>query len=625
MEGTEPGALPSALDYFMSPRAPQPAPQFDFRKLGASFSGRDEERRSPEPVMAPERRDPSAWPLGLGVQFVNPATGKKRVQCSVCLKTFCDKGALKIHFSAVHLREMHKCTVEGCSMMFSSRRSRNRHSANPNPKLHSPHVRRKISAHDGRSSQPFPLLPALARLPPALLPPELAARLPHPRAPPLPPARPTAMPPRVPLDELRNFSEIEKMYRRPPSAEDSRGPIDFAHKFSAYDDEEGVDAVEYECSDSESEVRERQSERSVSPPDIRLDCGDQPEDLSVHRNRDDEASKTSKRSETAVTPEEKASPSAPNKRKRKSGNPTRCSQADDYTASDDESGAFDTAESADAHPLSLKKQKSDSWSLKSAGDGDSVVEPRPTRPDSESDEESIAAGCGLRLRSDLYTPSDSGSEPPAPLEPAPDPDVPVDDEHPGRCVACGKVFRDHFILRAHYRSEHRMPFRPPPYDFDGQYTTRLGRPLHVSPEERSPFSMNAELLGKLYADIKGLASTLESLGRGGSSEAALPGYVADTMRFYSRNLSALQAGLFPPLAERGFFPPPFLTAGAPPGRTSLSREPASPLSASSPPAVPALPAPVGPTSAPTRTADFRRMTSLCERQEQLYQHHVPVS
>ena len=60
---------------------------------------------------------------------------KKRVQCNVCMKTFCDKGALKIHFSAVHLREMHKCTVGGCTMMFSSRRSRTRHSSNPNPKL----------------------------------------------------------------------------------------------------------------------------------------------------------------------------------------------------------------------------------------------------------------------------------------------------------------------------------------------------------------------------------------------------------------------------------------------------------------------------------------------------------
>lgn len=48
-------------------------------------------------------------------------------------------------------------------MMFSSRRSRNRHSANPNPKLHSPYLRRKISAYDGRSlrasSYNGPMLP----------------------------------------------------------------------------------------------------------------------------------------------------------------------------------------------------------------------------------------------------------------------------------------------------------------------------------------------------------------------------------------------------------------------------------------------------------------------------------
>lgn len=48
-------------------------------------------------------------------------------------------------------------------MMFSSRRSRNRHSANPNPKLHTPHLRRKISPHDGRTHQgPLLGLPTLA-------------------------------------------------------------------------------------------------------------------------------------------------------------------------------------------------------------------------------------------------------------------------------------------------------------------------------------------------------------------------------------------------------------------------------------------------------------------------------
>lgn len=102
-------------------------------------------------------------PNDFGISYIDPSTGKKRIQCNVCFKTFCDKGALKIHFSAVHLKEMHKCTVEGCVMMFSSRRSRNRHSANPNPKLHSPYLRRKISAYDGRSlrasSYNGPILP----------------------------------------------------------------------------------------------------------------------------------------------------------------------------------------------------------------------------------------------------------------------------------------------------------------------------------------------------------------------------------------------------------------------------------------------------------------------------------
>ena len=83
------------------------------------------------------------WQNTLGYGGVMMATnGKKRVLCSACNKSFCDKGALKIHYSAVHLKEMHRCTIEGCNMLFSSRRSRNRHSANPNTKLHMDHKRR---------------------------------------------------------------------------------------------------------------------------------------------------------------------------------------------------------------------------------------------------------------------------------------------------------------------------------------------------------------------------------------------------------------------------------------------------------------------------------------------------
>ncbi|XP_058481665.1 zinc finger protein basonuclin-2-like isoform X1 [Solea solea] len=78
----------------------------------------------------------------------SPAGSRKgRVYCGVCGKSFYDKGTLKIHYNAVHLKIKHRCTVSGCTMVFSSLRSRNRHSANPNPRLHTG------SNRDGPSEQ----------------------------------------------------------------------------------------------------------------------------------------------------------------------------------------------------------------------------------------------------------------------------------------------------------------------------------------------------------------------------------------------------------------------------------------------------------------------------------------
>lgn len=106
----------------------------------SQMSSRNEAKVPSRPSYHPYHRQqhPSKGPKVLKLPTVPSGSGKRRVECQQCHKSFCDKGALKIHFSAVHLREMHKCTVAGCTLMFSSRRSRNRHSNNPNPKLHTP-------------------------------------------------------------------------------------------------------------------------------------------------------------------------------------------------------------------------------------------------------------------------------------------------------------------------------------------------------------------------------------------------------------------------------------------------------------------------------------------------------
>ncbi|KAK1327814.1 hypothetical protein QTO34_012722 [Cnephaeus nilssonii] len=54
------------------------------------------------------------------------------IACHLCQKTYSNKGTFRAHYKTVHLRQLHKCKVPGCDTMFSSVRSRNRHSQNPN-------------------------------------------------------------------------------------------------------------------------------------------------------------------------------------------------------------------------------------------------------------------------------------------------------------------------------------------------------------------------------------------------------------------------------------------------------------------------------------------------------------
>ena len=223
----------------------------------------------------------SSLPEDLGIPYVSPTTGKKRVQCQVCMKTFCDKGALKIHFSAVHLREMHRCTVKGCTMMFSSRRSRNRHSANPNPKLHTPQVKRRISAHDGRTHQ-GPVLRDMSTPTTPILPKEnrespKGNKFPVPGFPnsaslgiPAMPAFPglPGFNPFMPPDlkafqkDLQRFTELQKLYSSNNKHENGD------HHISDSDVQRNHDSM------NDSSNRKRKSQHPTKRPHLDLDDGD---------------------------------------------------------------------------------------------------------------------------------------------------------------------------------------------------------------------------------------------------------------------------------------------------------------------------------------------------------------
>ncbi|KAJ8403658.1 hypothetical protein AAFF_G00349840 [Aldrovandia affinis] len=71
-------------------------------------------------------------PLDASALLSASAAANGGILCNICHKMYSNKGTLRVHYKTVHLREMHKCKVPGCNMMFSSVRSRNRHSQNPN-------------------------------------------------------------------------------------------------------------------------------------------------------------------------------------------------------------------------------------------------------------------------------------------------------------------------------------------------------------------------------------------------------------------------------------------------------------------------------------------------------------
>lgn len=69
---------------------------------------------------------------GGGQNGLQAGGGGSPITCHICQKLYSNKGTFRAHYKTVHLRLLHKCKVPGCDTAFSSVRSRNRHSQNPN-------------------------------------------------------------------------------------------------------------------------------------------------------------------------------------------------------------------------------------------------------------------------------------------------------------------------------------------------------------------------------------------------------------------------------------------------------------------------------------------------------------
>ncbi|KAK6180341.1 hypothetical protein SNE40_012513 [Patella caerulea] len=427
-------------------------------------------RKSSNPIK--RQWQPSA---GFGSTFMGP-NGKKRTLCSACNKTFCDKGALKIHYSAVHLKEMHKCTVDGCNMMFSSRRSRNRHSANPNPKLHMPQKRKEDSPRMDDSN-------GMSDNPPTMV-------LPH-------------MIPRNPMSSMDSPGMIQP---------DPRYFLDLNNQLPYFPSPEKWSKLEL----SESE--------------------DEPKDLSNHSNHGDNHDRNRYNDANDGDAEDGRSEMMLHKggSRRKNNAPTRCTQSDDmYVMSDDNSddkdpnershqvrsrsGTFEGRRSDEYQPEKRFKTEpksgldnSDDMDMGNESDDEKPV--TPAKKNGKSDTcnfpkiaslltNSLPVRCCPPITGSFSSPSE---ECPSPaqhdsdqesndstdsLSPKENGDyldlsaseIPIDKENPKKCVACGKSFGNAFGVKIHYQNVHLKLMHPCSIDgCNARFPSKRSRNRHAS-------------------------------------------------------------------------------------------------------------------------------------------------
>jgi hypothetical protein len=136
--------------------------QEDAEKEEAEVSGHQEQELLEED--AGDEDSEELFDADIPVDKENPR------RCVDCGKEFQNHFAVKLHYQNVHLRLLHRCTVDGCNAAFPSKRSRDRHSSNL--ALH-----RKLLSTTGEGQEPSELLsgsaPAIAGGPP---PPPLLSR-----------------------------------------------------------------------------------------------------------------------------------------------------------------------------------------------------------------------------------------------------------------------------------------------------------------------------------------------------------------------------------------------------------------------------------------------------------------
>ena len=455
----------------------------------------------------------------IGMSYISPTTGKKRVQCNVCLKTFCDKGALKIHFSAVHLREMHKCSVEGCNMMFSSRRSRNRHSANPNPKLHTPHLRRKISPHDGRTHQ-GPFLPSLAAFATTSKPPSMP-NLPSPANFPglsSPFGAPGAAASLLTPENMQNFQrqqmELQKLHELKMGMY-AQGHQNFDAKRHHMELEENSESKRIRLSDSENENDEKESDKAESTKDEGASSGTQ---------------------------------SATGGSKRKSRNPTRITNLnpaenpteEDFSSDDDDEGFENPLDDIDDDmDLDHHDQDPDDQGASGASKPGSGNQPKPSKSppppgnngsNSNADQQnhhdnnngdSKPTDKEANNNADPEIFSDSEN---VPLE------IPVDKENPKRCVECGQEFSNHFDVKHHYQNDHLgMMHKCTVEGCNAGFPSKRSRDRHAS-----NLNLHRKLLSTTSVDTNTTNTSSTTQNQSNNSQSNFTNHVAQQSELLAR-------------------------------------------------------------------------------------------